>query len=171
MFGMGSLGTGTVEQNLVDAIDALVAADVNTLADAESIKVLERELSRFEAIVTKAVAAFDASGDWANDGAKGAAPWVATACRLPRAAARRQVRRGRVLRHLPEVTEAWECGHLCAAHLDVVASVRREGTEEALARDEALLVRRGEIAAIRTVRPSSGVLGPDGRPRWDRRGG
>ena len=141
---MGSLGTGTVEQNLVDAIDALVAADVNTLADAESIKVLERELSRFEAIVTKAVAAFDASGDWANDGAKGAAPWVATACRLPRAAARRQVRRGRVLRHLPEVTEAWECGHLCAAHLDVVASVRREGTEEALARDEALLVRQAK---------------------------
>jgi len=78
-------------QNLVDAIDLLVDADVSSLADAESIKLLERELSRFEATVTKAVAAFDASGDWANDGAKGAAPWVATACRLPRAAARRQV--------------------------------------------------------------------------------
>jgi len=141
---MGSLGTGTVVQNLVDAIDLLVDADVSSLADAESIKLLERELSRFEAIVTKAVAAFDASGDWANDGAKGAAPWVATACRLPRAAARRQVRRGRMMRHLPEVTEAWERGHLSSAHLDLVASLRREGTEEALSRDEPLLVRQAK---------------------------
>ena len=144
LVGMGSLGTGTVVQNLVDAVDLLVEADVNCLADAESIKLLERELSRFEAIVTKAVAAFDASGDWANDGAKGAAPWVATACRLPRAAARRQVRRGRMMRHLPEVTEAWEHGHLSSAHLDLVASVRREGTKEALSRDEPLLVRQAK---------------------------
>ena len=90
LVGMGSLGTGTLVQNVADAIDLLVDADVNSLADAESIKLLERELSRFEAIVTKAVAAFDASGEWATHGAKGAAPWVATACRLPRAAARRQ---------------------------------------------------------------------------------
>ena len=39
LVGMGSLGTGTVVQNLVDAIDVLVDADVNSLADAESIKV------------------------------------------------------------------------------------------------------------------------------------
>ena len=142
LVGMGSLGTGSLGQNLVESIDALVAADVNSLSDAESIKLLERELSRFEAMVTKAVAAFDASGDWANDGAKGAAPWVATACRLPRAAARRQVRRGRVMRHLPQLTEAWQGGHLCAAHLDLVASVRRADTEEALSRDEGLLVRQ-----------------------------
>jgi len=144
LLGMGSLGVGTVEQGLVEAIDALLAADVSSLADAESIKVLERELSRLEAVVTKAVAAFDASGDWANDGAKGAAPWVATACRLPRAAARRQVRRGRVLRHLPEVAAAWERGQVCAAHLDLVAAARREGTEEALSRDEGILVRQAK---------------------------
>lgn len=131
-------------QHLVEAIDALTAADVSSLADAESIKVLERELSRLEAVVTKAVAAFDASGDWANDGAKGAAPWVATACRLPRAAARRQVRRGRVLRHLPEVAAAWEKGQVCGAHLDLLAAVRREGTKEALSRDEGLLVRQAK---------------------------
>jgi hypothetical protein len=46
------------------------------------------------------------------------------------------------MRHLPELTEAWQGGHLCAAHLDLVASVRREGTDEALARDEGLLVRQ-----------------------------
>ena len=164
-------GTGTVVQSLVDAIDLLVKADVAAWPTPSRSNVLERELSRFEAIVTKAVAAFDASGDWANDGAKGAAPWVAIACRLPRAAARRQVPRGRMLRHLPEVTEAWERGHLSSAHLDLVASVRREGTKEALSRDEASPGQSGEIVAIRAVRPSGGVLGPAGRSRRNRGGG
>ena len=48
------------------------------------------------------------------------------------------------MRHLPEVAEAWERGHLSSAHLDLVASVRREGTEEALSRDERLLVRQAK---------------------------
>jgi len=47
-------------------------------------------------------------------------------------------------RHLPEVTEAWERGHLSSAHLDLVASLRREGTGEALSRDEPLLVRQAK---------------------------
>ena len=145
LVGMGSLGTGTVVQNLVDAIDLLVEADVNSLADAESIKLLERELSRFEAIVTKAVAAFDVvRGDWANDGAKGAAPWVATACRLPRAAACRQAPQGEDDASSPGSDRSLGTRPSSSAHLDLVASVRREGTKEALSRDEPLLVSQAK---------------------------
>jgi hypothetical protein len=131
-------------ETLKEAIDDLAGAESWTYADAESIKALQRELSRFEALVTMAVAAFDTSGDWATDGARSAAAWVATACHLPRAQAGRQVRRGRTMRHLPLCAEAWADGDITAAHFDTVAAVRRPSTEDTLARDEELLVRQAK---------------------------
>jgi Domain of unknown function (DUF222) len=132
---------------LSEVIDRLAALDPTCVGDAGAISVLEREFSRLEAVLTRAVAAFDASGDWAGDGAKSAAAWVATTCHLPRSHAARQVRRGRMLRHLALVDEAWGEGAINAAHLDTMASLRRPATEEALARDEAMLVK--EAKALR----------------------
>jgi hypothetical protein len=104
------------------------------------MEVLHRQRARLDAFVTTASAAFDASDTWALDGARNASAWLATRCRLPTAEARRVVRRGRALRHLPACAEAWSAGTITAAHVDVIAALRRPATEAALARDEALLV-------------------------------
>ncbi len=129
---------------LVEAIDELVAEEAAPHCDAASVKCLLRQLTRLESVTTNAVAAFDASGDWSLDGAKTAAAWVSTVCHLPRAMGRRLVRRGRHLRHLPVVAQAFEEGELTSAHLDAFAALRREGNEEALARDEGLLVKQAK---------------------------
>jgi Domain of unknown function (DUF222) len=125
---------------LSETIDRLVEGDPATYADAESMEVLQRQLARLESFVTTATAAFDASDTWALDGARTAASWLATRCRLPKAQARRMVVRGRALRHLPAAAGAWSAGALTGAHVDVLSALRRPATEEALARDEALLV-------------------------------
>jgi hypothetical protein len=127
-------------QALREAIDGLVGDDPASLGDPESLVELLRQRARLEAVVSAAAAAFDASGIWAGDGAKSAPAWIATRCRLPRSVARRLVRRGRVLRHLPEAERAFRAGDINEAHVDALAAARRSGTEELLARDEALLV-------------------------------
>lgn len=125
---------------LTDVIDRLHGSDVSAYADAESIERLQRQLSRLDAFVTKATAAFDAEGNWVSDGARNATGWLVTRCRLPKAQARRVVRRGRSLRQLPACTRAWADGDITAAQVDVVDALRDESTEEALARDEEMLV-------------------------------
>ena len=114
--------------------------DPSALADPESIVALHRHLATLEAVTTRATAAFDAAGDWAPDGAQTAAAWITTTCRVPKSQAQRRVRRGRELRFLPETERAWVGGDITGDHVDVMVSLRRPETEEALARDEALLV-------------------------------
>ncbi len=106
--------------SLAEAIDHLVGSDPSTCADAESMEILQRQLARLDSFVTTATAAFDASGAWAPDGARTASAWLATRCRLPSTHARRLVRRGRALRHLPACAEAWSDGSIAAAHVDAV---------------------------------------------------
>ncbi|HVT42588.1 MAG TPA: DUF222 domain-containing protein [Acidimicrobiales bacterium] len=129
---------------LVEAIDELVAETACAHSDADSVKCLVRQLTRLESVTTSAVAAFDASGDWSAEGAKTAAAWISTVCHLPRPMGRRMVRRARHLRHLPVVAQAFEEGAIAAAHVDTVANLRRDGTEEALARDEAMIVQQAK---------------------------
>src|SRR5437588_12775809 len=88
-----------VASELASAVDRLSDADPTVLADGETIVALHRQLDRLEAATTRATAAFDAGGTWAADGARTAAAWIATRCRLPMATARRRVRLGRELRH------------------------------------------------------------------------
>lgn len=132
----------TAVEDLTAAIDHLLADGADEHREADSIRVLMREHARLESVIATSVAAFDASGDWALYGAKTSSAWLARTCRLPKAVARRIVRRGRHLRHLPVVAEALQAGVLNAAHLDAVVAVRRPGTEETFARDEALLVKQ-----------------------------
>lgn len=130
----------TTVTDVTEAIDGLLESDPSTFADAESIEALMGQASRLDAFLTEATAAFDASGDWAPDGAKTAAAWLARRCRLPQNQARRIVRRGRELRHLPACSKAWRDGAINAAHVDTLAAVRRDSTEELLERDEQVLV-------------------------------
>jgi hypothetical protein len=126
-------------QTLKEAIDRLADAGPLVPADPESIEALMRQRARLDAVVTEAAASFDASGDWAPDGAKTAAAWLGRRCRIPTGHARALIRRGRVLSHLPCYARAWSSGAINAAHVDTVAAVRNPVTEEALARDEQVL--------------------------------
>jgi uncharacterized protein DUF222 len=123
-----------------DALDALVASDVSNYGDCASIERLHRLQSRFESFVTEATAAFEVREEWAADGAKTASAWIASRCRIPRGAARRRVRLGRNLRHLPECAEAWREGSIGTDQAQAIAAARRHRTEASMARDEGMLV-------------------------------
>ena len=132
---------------LTEVIDRLAGSDAACFADAESIETLQRQLTRLGAVVTGAVAAFDASGAWAPDGARNAAAWIASRCHLPRGEARRQVRRGRELRHLPACSRAFRDGDVGVAQIDAIVGLHRGATETALERDEEFLA--GQAATLR----------------------
>jgi Domain of unknown function (DUF222)/HNH endonuclease len=126
--------------DFVEALSALVSSGAETYGDGVSIEVLHHELARFEAFVTEASAVFEASEEWAADGAKSASAWIATRCRVPRSAARKRTRLGRTLRHLPRCAEAWREGRIGADQARAIASARRHRTEASMARDEEMLV-------------------------------
>ncbi len=126
--------------NLVAALDAVCGADPMLLGDGGAVVVLHRQLERLEAATTRATAAFDAGGTWEADGARSAAAWVATRCRLPVPAARRRVRLGRELRHMPLTEAAWVAGDIGAAHVAQLADARTPATSQFFERDEAILV-------------------------------
>jgi hypothetical protein len=132
---------------LTEVIDRLHGSDPSAYGDVESIQAAQRQLARLDAFVTKATGAFDASRSWEPDGAANAASWLAARCRLPKAQARRTVRRARSLRHLPGCTRAWADGDITAAQVDVIDRLRDDSTEDALARDEEMLV--GQAATLR----------------------
>jgi len=125
---------------LADALDTLCAVDPSLLGDGESITVLHRQLARLEAVVTRAVAAFDAGGEWEHDGARTPAAWIAARCRVPKPAAQSRLRLGRELRQLPHVEAAWLAGTIGAAHAERIGRARTPVTAQVLARDEHLLV-------------------------------
>ncbi|HEY2562835.1 MAG TPA: DUF222 domain-containing protein, partial [Acidimicrobiales bacterium] len=126
-------------QTLTEAVDRLADAGPLVPADPESMESLMCLRARLDAIVTEAGASFDASGDWAPDGAKSAAAGLSRRCRVPVGQARTLIRRGRVLSHLPGFARAWSKGSINAAHIDAVVALRNPSTEEALARDEQVL--------------------------------
>jgi len=127
-----------------EALDALVSSDAANYGDGASIETLYRLSARLESFVTEATAAFEVGEEWAAEGAKTASAWIATACRLPRAAARRRVRLGRSLRHLPECARAWREGDIGPDAAQAIASARRHRTEASMARDEAMLVAQAK---------------------------
>jgi hypothetical protein len=128
----------------VEAMDQLVSGDATECRDAESIVVLERQLSRLECFVTKSAVAFETEGEWALHGAKTPTAWLSTRTHLPKSEARRQLRRGRALAGLPICAQAWANGDIGGAHLDVLDKVRTDVTKEAMQRDEALLVEQAK---------------------------
>jgi len=129
---------------LSHVLDAVVASGPQAYADAPSMEVLHRQLARLEAFVTEAVAAFDVGEEWAADGAKTASAWIATRCRIPRSVARRRVRLGRALRQLPACAEAWCEGRIGSDQAKAIAAARRHRTQDAMERDEPLLVTQAE---------------------------
>jgi hypothetical protein len=127
-------------EKFAEALSAVVATGAQHYGDGESIQELHRLQSVFESFVTEATAAFEAGEEWAAEGAKTAASWISSRCRVPRAAAKRRLRLGRTLRHLPQVAQAWREGAIGSDAAQAIASARRHRTEASMARDEEMLV-------------------------------
>jgi hypothetical protein len=127
-------------------VKELGSLDPAALSDPEAIEALHRCEAMLDAVTTRAVAAFDAAGAWETSGARSAASWLAHHCRLPAATARRRVRLGRALRHLRVAEAAWLAGEVGEAHVAALARARTSRSEEAMARDEELLV--GQAASL-----------------------
>jgi hypothetical protein len=127
-------------RNFAAALEALIESDAANYGDCESIVELHQLSGRLESFVTEATAAFEAGEEWAAEGAKTAASWIATRCRVPRAAAKRRTRLGRSLRHLPAVAQAWRDGDIGLDQARAIASARRHRTEASMERDESMLV-------------------------------
>lgn len=81
-----------------ESIDALVDVDPTSVADGASVVELLRELSRFEAVVCRQAASFDAGGAWVDDEAPNSSVWVTTSARVERRQSRRRLRIGKALR-------------------------------------------------------------------------
>src|ERR1700722_3124890 len=127
-------------ENFQAALDALIASGAPHYGDGASMEKLHHFEARFDSFLTEATAAFEAGEEWASDGAKTAASWISSRCRVPRAAAKRRVRLGRSLRHLPALAQAWHDGALGEDAARAIASARRHRTEASMARDEEMLV-------------------------------
>lgn len=136
------------------------------VSDPERVKILLDELNKFEALVAASVAELDTWGEYTADGAPNAKAWVATTGHLPRAEAGRMVRRGRALRLVPKCGEAWQKGEITASHLDVILKIRNPRTEDALQRDEEMLVHQARTLRFEDFVTSSGyweqLADPDG---------
>ena len=127
-----------------EALEALIASGPENYGDCESMEALHHMEARFESFMTEATAAFEAGEQWAAAGAKTAASWISSACRVPRAAAKSRVRLARTLRHLRGVAEAWCDGAIGQDAARAIASARRHRTEAAMARDEEVLVAQAK---------------------------
>jgi hypothetical protein len=130
--------------DLEEALEALIASGASNYGDGVSMERLYRMQARLDSFATEAMAAFEVGEEWAADGAKTASAWIASRCRVSRRAAKRRVRLGRTLRHLPEVAQAWRDGTIGADQAEAIASARRHRTEASMARDEAMLVAQAK---------------------------
>ena len=135
------MGTdGDPLEQLRRALDRLVEVDPGALADGQAVVEIHRQLARLEAVATRSSAAFDRTGRWRADGARTPAAWLAARCSLPEATARRRVRLGRDVPHLPVAERAWLDGDIASSAVELLARARNETTAARLAADEPELV-------------------------------
>jgi hypothetical protein len=125
--------------------------EVAAMSDAEladHVAALGALADEVEAARLAAVGEWDARAVWALDGAPNGAVALAAHGRLARSTAGGIVRAARRLRAMPVTAAALEEGRLVPAKARLLANAINPRTEEAFARDEALLV---EQAASLTV--------------------
>jgi hypothetical protein len=129
---------------LAGELNRLVASDGFSISDKESLIALERFSAQLDCALSKAVASFEDGGEWAPDGAQTPVAWIATRCHVPKTEARRQLRLGRAMAHMPVVQKAWSKGDIGTAQVETLVKLRTVVTEESFGRDEAVLVEAAE---------------------------
>jgi len=125
-------------------MDTLVDEGVDGSEVPATMAALERQLSRFEGVVSVAAEAFETGGQWSEDGAYNGTAWLNAVTHLPKALLRRQVRLGRGVGARPALKEKWLCGGISGAHVEALTRVIRPMTQTHFERDEALLLASAE---------------------------
>jgi hypothetical protein len=125
---------------LREGLQELLETPPSLRCDGETIVFLQRVRSQVDCLISTSGAEFDQWREWGADGALSATAWIDTTCHVPKKEARAQLRRGKALAALPLVAQAWKNGDIGAAHVDALIRVKRPVTEEALTRDEGILV-------------------------------
>ncbi|HUS61890.1 MAG TPA: DUF222 domain-containing protein [Acidimicrobiales bacterium] len=131
---------GDLVGDLRSVIDRVAEADPASLGDGDTVIALHTALSRLEGATTRAVGAFDASGEWAMAGARGATAWITATCRIPKSVAAKRVGMGRDLRHMAATEQAWLEGEITSEAARLIAGARNPRTAELFERDEKVLV-------------------------------
>jgi hypothetical protein len=109
---------------LREAIHELIDIDPSLRCDRQSIVELERLRAQLDYALSTSVAEFDQWGEFALDGAKTATAWIDTACHLPKAEAKAQLRRGKSLSDLPVAAAAFAAGEIGAAQVDALLRIK-----------------------------------------------
>ena len=125
---------------LTAVLDALVGLETSDLGHRESLVRLLREASRVEAVVARGLVGFEASGEFALDGARDCSAWVVHETKCARADVRRLLGLGRACRELPGFGRAWCDGTVSTAQLCAVAAHLGPRTRDALVGDEQMLL-------------------------------
>jgi hypothetical protein len=144
-------GVGGVVSELLSALDALAADDLDVLSAGEQldrIRTLVTAQNKLAAVVTQAVRTADLSQAVEHDGQKSMKSWLRTHTRLSDAAARRLIDSGRALQHLPAVQQAFAAGAISA---EAVAAIAPVATPTRLARAAEQDIDVAEIAATLAV--------------------
>jgi Domain of unknown function (DUF222) len=125
-------------------IERLAATDPFSYSDKESVIALMGYAAQLECVVSGALASFDEGGEWALDGAQSATAWIDTRCHLQKGEAKRALRLGRAMAHMPVVKEAWEKGDIKTAQVERLVKAKTPRTEESFCRDEEMLVKEAK---------------------------
>lgn len=135
----------------------LMEADPNDLTAGERMDALRALVAlsgQVDAALGRHAAGFDAHLDYAGDGARSTSAWLASRTEIPSEPAGVRVKRGKALRSCPIVEDAYRCGVIGTAKVDL-ALVARKGVEALFAEQEQVVVA---IMADLTVRQAKRYL-------------
>ena len=119
------VGGVDVVADLTEVLARLAGTDPFAYGDGASILALERGLSSLSCTLSKAVASFADSGEWAGAGAQSAPAWIAASGHLPLGLVKGQLCRGRALPSMPVVAAAFGEGSIAPAHVDVLVKAAK----------------------------------------------
>jgi hypothetical protein len=121
-------------------VDRLLGLDAFSYSDQESMITMARIAAKVECAKSLVAVGFDDGGEWAADGAQTSVAWIDTRCHVAKTAARRELRLGRALSHMPATAAAWSEGAITAAQVEALTKLFTARTKEAFVRDEQMLV-------------------------------
>lgn len=138
-----------------DRFRALIASAEGTVLGEALIQVREAGIDPMEATFAEGLRRFDASGEYASDGALGAVAWLRWKCGLSASAAAERLSVARHVEQLPKTEAAFSRGVLSYQHVAVLARTAEHVGVEAVRKAESSLLR-----AAQTRDPGQMVASP-----------
>lgn len=135
----------------------------------ENLLEIDRERNRLDALECEALAAFDASNEFRDDGAMSTATWVAHRSRARRNSIARRTHIARRLRTMPHTATAFAAGDISLDHVEVLVKANLPSLAEKFAECEERLVDHARTLSYddfcRVVRYWRDVADPDDAER------